>query len=192
MKWNANQATTAIVLLCAGFVALSFFRNGGGSCALLPYESCPAVAPTMISEWTLRDLSDTRHHASDYAGTAKVLIFWATWCVNCRREMPEFIALHNEIRPRGGQVLGIDLEDGPLQPVVEYANALGLNFPIFRLEEPQAQSIAASVRSVPTTLVLAPDGTVLKRYEGAINQTEIVGLLAPFLSADEPETATRD
>ena len=34
---------------------------------------------------------------SDYRGKVVLLNFWATWCSPCRREMPDFQKLHDEL-----------------------------------------------------------------------------------------------
>ena len=57
------------------------------------------------------EATDTLGHTirlSDYRGRYLVLDFWATWCGDCRREIPFLKALHNDYR--GASVQGKSLE----------------------------------------------------------------------------------
>ncbi|HSF06064.1 MAG TPA: TlpA disulfide reductase family protein [Methylomirabilota bacterium] len=38
---------------------------------------------------------------------------WATWCVDCRQEMPALEALHRRFGTRGLAVVGINTREGP-------------------------------------------------------------------------------
>jgi cytochrome c biogenesis protein CcmG, thiol:disulfide interchange protein DsbE len=48
---------------------------------------------------------------SDLRGNVVVLNFWATWCQPCIDEAPSLNALQRRIAPRGGTVLGINLDE---------------------------------------------------------------------------------
>src|SRR3954469_17958592 len=48
---------------------------------------------------------------ADYRGKVVVLNVWASWCVPCRDESPLLERWHKRIVPRGGTVLGIDVQD---------------------------------------------------------------------------------
>ena len=42
-----------------------------------------------------------------------VLNYWATWCVPCRSEIPEFNKIHDDLGAQGVEVVGISMdEDG--------------------------------------------------------------------------------
>lgn len=181
MKFNADRATIAIVLLCAGFVALSFFRNGsGGSCALIPFESPSNTAPADISAWVLTDLDGKIHQASDYRDRPYVMTFWATWCVNCRQEIPAFTRLHDRLTALGGNLLSVNLDDGPVEPLRDFARAANIDYPVLRADPERPSPM--TVRAVPTTLIVAPGGTVLKQQTGKIDLDEILALLSPYLT----------
>jgi thiol-disulfide isomerase/thioredoxin len=50
---------------------------------------------------------------SDYAGKGKYVLldFWASWCGPCRQENPNVVALYNEYKDKGFEVVGISLDE---------------------------------------------------------------------------------
>jgi peroxiredoxin len=88
---------------------------------------------------------------TDVRGKVVFVNFWASWCVECRPEMPALERLHREFGPRGLAIVGVNARE-PATAVRRYATELGLTFP----------------------LVLDPDGTITTRYG-------VIGLPATFL-----------
>ncbi|HSK28999.1 MAG TPA: redoxin domain-containing protein, partial [Candidatus Limnocylindria bacterium] len=62
-------------------------------------------------------------------GRVILLNFWATWCQECRPEMPMFERLHREFSAQGLAVVGINAREGT-STIREYAKELGLTFPL--------------------------------------------------------------
>ena len=62
-------------------------------------------------------------------GQVVLLNFWATWCLECRPEMPMFARLHREFSDPGLAVVGINAREGTAT-IREYAKDLGVTFPL--------------------------------------------------------------
>ena len=75
----------------------------------------------------LPDTSDREQSIGQWKGKVVIVNFWATWCVPCREEMPEFVKAQREFGGRGLQFVGIAVDD-PAK-VREFATELGLNYP---------------------------------------------------------------
>ena len=82
--------------------------------------------------------------------------FWATWCQECRLEMPMFERLHREFSVRGLAVVGINAREGT-STIREYAKELSLTFPLI-LDPKGTINSAYGVIGLPTTFLIGRDG----------------------------------
>ena len=89
-------------------------------------------------------------------GRVVLLNFWATWCNECRPEMPMFERLHREFSAQGLSVIGINAREGPVA-VREYCKELGLTFPVV-LDSRGEINAAYGVIGLPTTFIIGRDG----------------------------------
>jgi peroxiredoxin len=98
-------------------------------------------------------------------GRVVLLNFWATWCQECRPEMPVFERLHRDFAAEGLTILGVNLREG-VQAVQQYAERLNLTFPL--LLDPSGKSTASyGVIGLPTTFLIGRDGRAVALAIGA-------------------------
>jgi peroxiredoxin len=97
-------------------------------------------------------------------GRVVILNFWATWCLECRREMLVLEQLHRELAVDGLTVVGINVREATSW-VRAYAKELGLTVPI--VVDPTAEIGAAyGVIVIPTTFLVGRDGRAVARAIG--------------------------
>lgn len=115
-----------------------------------------------------------------YAGRPVLVNLWASWCGPCIEEMPELDRFAREQGQTGVQVLGIALDDAEavrafLERIpVTYAIALDAPGPAdagVRLGNPRGV--------LPYTVLLSPDGRLLKQRIGPFAHGEIDDWVAP-------------
>jgi cytochrome c biogenesis protein CcmG/thiol:disulfide interchange protein DsbE len=113
---------------------------------------------------------------------APVLInFFASTCVPCITEMPDFEAVHQEL---GDQVtfLGLAMQDRP-----EDARALIERTGVtYRTAQDKEASVFTALGGtvLPTTVLLDADGTILATHNGQLDADELRGMLADELGID--------
>ncbi len=97
-------------------------------------------------------------------GKVILLNFWATWCEECRPEMPMFERLHREFAAQGFSVVGINAREGT-EAIREYAKELRLTFsPVL---DPKGEINAAyGVIGLPATFLVGRDGRAVARAVG--------------------------
>jgi peroxiredoxin len=89
-------------------------------------------------------------------GRVVLLNFWATWCLECRPEMPLFERLHREFAAQGLSVTGINAREGT-EDIRSYAKELGLTFPLI-MDSDGKINTAYGVVGLPTTFLIGRDG----------------------------------
>lgn len=89
-------------------------------------------------------------------GRVVLLTFWASWCAECRPEMPLFERLHRDFEVQGLTVLGINFREDK-QAIQAYAKALGLTFSLV-LDSHGTITRSYGVIGLPTTILIGRNG----------------------------------
>jgi thiol-disulfide isomerase/thioredoxin len=119
-----------------------------------------AVKPgTKIVDFELEDLGGKKVKLSSLAGKVVFLNFWATWCPPCRAEMPSMERLSAKLKDKGLVTLAVDLQEGKRE-VEGFVREYKLSFPVLYDRNGSAAG-GYGVRSIPTTYIIARDGTIL-------------------------------
>ena len=153
LRWGGNALIT-IGLAFAAVVVLGWAR-------------APAL-PEQAPDFVLPDLDGTPIALRDLRGQTVVLNFWATWCGPCRLEAPTFAKFakdHPEI-----PILGIAV-DGPAPKVRRVAQQLGMTYPVLLAEPSVLEDYG--VRIFPTTVVVAPDGSIQWAHAGLMIRPQL-------------------
>jgi len=56
---------------------------------------------------------------AEHRGKVVLVDFWATWCVPCRKEMPELVKLESRLRAKGFQLITISADEPEKQSEAE-------------------------------------------------------------------------
>ncbi|HXG03402.1 MAG TPA: TlpA disulfide reductase family protein, partial [Candidatus Binatia bacterium] len=112
-----------------------------------------------VEDFTLPTHDGGTFRLADHRGRVVFINFWATWCAPCREEMPAMERLWRRHRHRAFTMVGVSLDSDP-QAVGPFVREHGLTFPI-ALDTRLATAHTYGVRALPTTILVARDGTVV-------------------------------
>ncbi len=113
-------------------------------------------AGTMAPQFGGQTLDAGQPSMAELRGKVVLVNFWASWCPECRPEMPALERLHREFASQGLAVIGINARESK-EAVSHYAKELGLTFQI--VLDPDGKITALyGVIGLPTTFVLGRDG----------------------------------
>jgi len=150
-----------LIGLCFASAALAFVT----ACA----PPKPSGPPARL-DFSLKDASGKDFRLADFKGRPLIINFWATYCVPCKAEMPELIALTDEFKARKLTVLGISVDDSaedirafqdqfPHKFPASYPLLLGLG------HDDLLETYQADI-SVPVTWLIRPDGSIATKADG--------------------------
>ena len=148
-------------------------------CALVAFAltSCTHQSSDTEARWPsviVADSSGTEINSGDLLnGNRLVVSLWSTWCVPCRRELPQlqqFAVEHQDV-----SVVAVNLGD-KLDSVAAYAAEIGLTMPVVIDSEGRISS-ALGVTSVPSTIVIDSHGKVIATHVGEITADELAVLV---------------
>ncbi len=85
----------------------------------------------VAADFNVTTLQGERFTLSDYQGHKPVyLIFWATWCPICKKEIPHFKQINNTLAD-DIKILAINVGmDQSLEEVMDYKNQHNINYPV--------------------------------------------------------------
>jgi peroxiredoxin len=107
-------------------------------------------------EFTGRTLQGPTLSLGGFRGKVLILNFWASWCAECRSEMPDLEKLHRELAPQGLAVIGLNAREGA-EAVRRFARDMGRTFPLV-LDSGGKIKALYGVIGLPTTFVVGRDG----------------------------------
>jgi thiol-disulfide isomerase/thioredoxin len=76
------------------------------------------AAAVLPGQSKLTPLNETSYPKTIAAHKGKILLvdFWATWCVPCRKEMPELIKLSERLRGKGLDLITVSADEPEKEP----------------------------------------------------------------------------
>lgn len=133
----------------------------------------------MSPDFTLTDTAGKEHTLSDYRGKDVMLVFWATWCPPCQKEIPHLIELRNIFSEDKLAILAISNETPAL--VKKFAAQKKLNYTLL-LEEgnmPNPFGITKIFQStgIPCSFFIDAEGKIKLATSGLLNLNEMKAIL---------------
>lgn len=150
-------------------ITVTASRAGGGATTKNNPATLAAAPPALLST-QLKTVDGSTLRLGDYAGKVVIVDVWATWCPPCRQEIPHLVALGNEYKDRGVEVVGLTTEDpeADAAKVKDFAQKFGINYQLGWATPDLAIGVMRMSRSdaIPQTLIITRDGRIIKHYVG--------------------------
>ncbi len=119
-------------------------------------------------DFSLEEIQTGQHRSlKEYRGKWVWLLFWATWCPVCVRELPSITHLASAMKDLGLVVVSVSVDQDRSQ-LKDYVTKNQLPFPVlFDGQGTVARKYKAS--GVPTLYIISPDEKVVGLARGALN-----------------------
>ncbi len=146
-------------------LAALLFLIGGIAFAEPAREALPfhgAVGDGRPADFTLQGLDGQPVSLSRFLGKKPVLlVFWATWCPECKAAFPKINALHGGPAGEKMQILALDFRESR-EKVAAAVKSRDIRYPVL-LDERGQVARAFGVVGIPTYILIGRDGTVVYR-----------------------------
>lgn len=127
-----------------------------------PPPPLPAVRRADYN-WKLRALDGRELDLAELRGKVIFLNLWATWCPPCVNEMPSIQRLYEQTKDE--RIVFVCASAEASDTVRRFVQERGYTLPVYTFEgEPPA---VFRTEAVPTTSIVAPDGTIRFQHTGA-------------------------
>jgi peroxiredoxin len=163
IKTTANKASStkfrfaltllAVALALLAYVSFYYFSApplDADQKALLAWEGVRAP------DFSVTNVDGQAIRLADLKGKRVILNFWATWCVPCLAEIPNFTRLHAETSPTNVVILGLSTDDAATQKT--FAQRNGVNYPLAILQN--VPSPYQDIDKIPVTFVIDRNGVI--------------------------------
>lgn len=121
-------------------------------------------------DFTLPDLSGNMISLKDFRGKIVFVDFWATYCVPCRKSMPELAELERKYRDEGLVILGLSVDDPDSYDnryVSEFKDRFEVEYPILRADEKMMKDFLHTDEAfLPTLVIVDRDGKIVETQIG--------------------------
>ncbi len=129
-------------------------------------------------------------HLTSLRGQVVLLNFWATWCIPCRAEIPEFNAMQKDFQARGFSMVGASVSPVDTADAIRsFQKDVKQEYTVIR----GAEEIGAKFGNgpgLPVTYLLDRDGRIRQKFIGQTSRENFEAAIKPLLD-ETPATAQK-
>ena len=130
-----------------------------------------------ITDIQFTDIDGQQHQLSDYQGQASLVIFWATDCPGCIKEMPSLVELYHDYSDNL-QMIGVAMPHDTLEHIQAMRETKQIPYTLTWDKEGAITEAFNQVRVTPTHFLISAEGKIVMRKIGEIPMTQLKQRLA--------------
>jgi len=133
-----------------------------------PSRSVLTSLPDTLLERRIRTLQNNSFRLGDFQGKVLVINLWASWCGPCRREVPEYENVRKDYLGRNVEFIGLTTEDPSeaSEAVNRFVRQTNFGFLLGWADREMAGTLMNGKRSIPQTIVIAANGSIVNHWTG--------------------------
>lgn len=129
----------------------------------------------LAPDFSLAKLGGGAISLAEFRGKKAVVVdFWASWCPNCRRDMPNLNRFYEKYKDKV-EVIGVNLQEKE-STVQDFIASRGISFPV-ALDPRGAASNAFGIRYTNTHFLVDKEGNLVRTIPGDIGEADILSLI---------------
>lgn len=168
MRWktkNRGEVNVAVALALTMALVISDTEAQTSSAPPKEFEQLNSRFPAPKTPFA--DEHATSITIDAFKGRIVILNFWATWCAPCIKEMPTLERLAARLPAEKFAVIAVSQDKGGASIAKPFLDRIGVRSLQLYIDPNGRLSRDLGIRGLPTTVVIARDGTVVGKLEGA-------------------------
>ncbi|MBI4160266.1 TlpA family protein disulfide reductase [Candidatus Wolfebacteria bacterium] len=179
MRRNTKFLVGGMIVVVVGlFIAGRFFGGGtpiDGVASIGNGAPAGSTRVNTVPDFTLQKLGGGAITLSEFKGKKPVVVdFWASWCPNCRRDMPNLNRYYEKYKDKI-EVIGVNLQESE-RTVQRFIASRGISF-LIALDPSSRASNAFGIRYTNTHLLIDKEGNLVRAIPGDISEADIISLI---------------
>lgn len=155
--------------------AVSSSASTGPAASSAAAQSTASTANSEVPapDFTVLDNDGNEVKLSEMQGKPVVINFWATWCVYCKQEMPDFNTVYADYAD-DVQFMMVNLtnDSETMENAKKFIEDSGYTFPVY-FDVNQEALTAYSTYSIPQTFFITAEGNVKYYQPGAMQESAL-------------------
>ena len=143
----------------------------------------PASSYALAPDTEMKTLEGEPFRVSSLRGRVVLVNFWATWCLPCRAEIPDFNQMQKDYEARGFAVVGISSHDTP-EMIRDFQSVVRQEYQLLTSGD-DAPAEFQTGPGRPATFILDREGRIRERFIGERDRATFDSVVRPLL--DEPQ-----
>ena len=101
-----------------------------------------------------------------------VINFWATWCIPCKKELPDLSLLKSKIKKYNIDVLTISIDKKDIKDQLKFLSNNGASNLDHFFDREMKIFKALRLRGIPTTIIVDQNSFIISKHEGILKWGE--------------------
>ena len=126
-------------------------------------------------------LDSSNFDIKDFENKVYMIDFWASWCAPCKMEMPNVLAVYNELNAKGFEIIGVSLDNAKVD-ANNYISETKVKWNhIFSGDAWKDANVAKfKVTGIPSTFLIDKNGII--RYKNIRGKKNLLDSVTKLLS----------
>jgi peroxiredoxin len=154
LRVRARLLGRALALLLAAALAAQLLHGA------VARELAGSEAP----DFALKSISGENLRLSEFRSEVVALVFWASWCGECRSRLPGLQAMQQQLSGDGLRIVSVNL-DQHLESARDSTKRLRVEFPVLFDERGQVSRLY-ELQELPALVLIDRDGRIRVRRDG--------------------------
>ena len=129
-----------------------------------PIDGFAASVEDISPEFVLNGIDGTKYHSDRIIGkNPLMLVFWATWCPNCKDEIPALKKIHTDFKTKGLELIAVNVGINDSKAKTKrYIKKYKITYPV-AFDDGSKITKRFEVQGTPTIIIIDKRGVVKYR-----------------------------